>query len=388
MQHCMHGHWQRGHRMHRLPRYGNWKIGRRTSEVEYVDFFNTITLSLSMHGCNRVNSMWILYRPTYTMHVHYNCMQWKQKSTPIYVYILIREDRYRTQAAFRVSSSDLHKASLITNFLFHSMRPLPCNNIIVVQYCYWTNGIFLFKKKSLTLWNQVWSWNKFGVEIDNKKTIDSGKIAILIALDTSAAFDTLDHTTILHRLQYTFGLSIWLCHIFWICSYMTNRTSLLKIKIDSSSSKLIRHPHPAHDIHSCIPRLCLWPTSRCDFHIACRHCRVVHGSDGPAGRVWSGRDFDGFWRVGSALWKVLFFTDYFWVPESMWIFEYRIWIMFFSTIFNWYNKRTECEPSLFVAAEWRCGSQCRQCEMQHSEHVGQHNGTPHDDGALSAQRNR
>ena len=28
------------------------------------------------------------------------------------------------------------------------------------------------------------------------------------------------------------------------------------------------------------------------------------------------------------------FSDYFWVPESMWIFEYCIWIYGFSTIFN------------------------------------------------------
>ena len=27
--------------------------------------------------------------------------------------------------------------------------------------------------------------------------------------------------------------------------------------------------------------------------------RVVHGSDGPTGRVGSGHDFAGFWRVGS-----------------------------------------------------------------------------------------
>ena len=51
------------------------------------------------------------------------------------------------------------------------------------------------------------------------------------------------------------------------------------------------------------------------------------------------------------------------------------------------NKRTECEPSLLVAAEGRCGSQCRQYAMQHSEHVGQHDGMPRDE-ALSAQRNR
>ena len=38
------------------------------------------------------------------------------------------------------------------------------------------------------------------------ESIDSDKITILTALDISAAFDTLDHITLLHRLQHTFGL--------------------------------------------------------------------------------------------------------------------------------------------------------------------------------------
>ena len=48
----------------------------------------------------------------------------------------------------------------------------------------------------------------------------------------SAAFDTLDHATLLHRLQHTFGLSGYV--ISWVRSYLTNRTSF--VKIDSSSS--------------------------------------------------------------------------------------------------------------------------------------------------------
>ena len=67
---------------------------------------------------------------------------------------------------------------------------------------------------------------------DIMENIDSGKITILTALDMSAAFDTLDHTTLLHRLQYTFGLSGFV--ITWIRSYLTNRLSF--VKIDSSSS--------------------------------------------------------------------------------------------------------------------------------------------------------
>ena len=42
---------------------------------------------------------------------------------------------------------------------------------------------------------------------DNMENIDSGKITILTALDMSAAFYTLDHITLLHRLHHTFGLS-------------------------------------------------------------------------------------------------------------------------------------------------------------------------------------
>ena len=69
------------------------------------------------------------------------------------------------------------------------------------------------------------------------ETIDSGKITILTALDMSAAFDTLDHATLLHRLEHTFGLSGFV--ISWIRSYLTDRSSFVKIDSSSSSSTTI-----------------------------------------------------------------------------------------------------------------------------------------------------
>ena len=69
---------------------------------------------------------------------------------------------------------------------------------------------------------------------DIMDTIDSGKVTFLAALDMSAAFDTLDHTTLLHRLEHTFGLS-GTVHT-WIHSYLTNRSSFVKIDSSSSSS--------------------------------------------------------------------------------------------------------------------------------------------------------
>ena len=67
---------------------------------------------------------------------------------------------------------------------------------------------------------------------DILETMDSGKITILTALDMSAAFDTLDHATLLHRPEHTFGLSGFV--ISWIRSYLFSRSSF--VKIDSSSS--------------------------------------------------------------------------------------------------------------------------------------------------------
>ena len=67
---------------------------------------------------------------------------------------------------------------------------------------------------------------------DIMDAIDSGKVTILAAQDMPAAFDTLDHTTLLHRLEHTSGLS-GTVHT-WINSYLTNRSSF--VRIDSSFS--------------------------------------------------------------------------------------------------------------------------------------------------------
>ena len=77
------------------------------------------------------------------------------------------------------------------------------------------SGFFPHISKSLSFSPLQSAYRKFhSTETDLLKltndileSIDSGKITILTALDMSAAFDTLDHITLLHRLQHTFGLS-------------------------------------------------------------------------------------------------------------------------------------------------------------------------------------
>ena len=56
--------------------------------------------------------------------------------------------------------------------------------------------------------------------------LDSGNIAVLALLDLSAAFDSVDHATLLQRLQTSYGLGGSV--IVWFTSYLHNRTQYVQ----------------------------------------------------------------------------------------------------------------------------------------------------------------
>ena len=58
--------------------------------------------------------------------------------------------------------------------------------------------------------------------------LDDRQEAVLVLLDFSAAFDTVEHETFLQRLQTDFGLGGTVLQ--WFSSYMENRTHAVQIE--------------------------------------------------------------------------------------------------------------------------------------------------------------
>ena len=64
-------------------------------------------------------------------------------------------------------------------------------------------------------------------------SLDSGKLALLVLLDLSAAFDSVDHDTLLRRLHISYGIDGSV--IEWFTSYLTGRSQYVHLSsIDSA----------------------------------------------------------------------------------------------------------------------------------------------------------
>ena len=70
---------------------------------------------------------------------------------------------------------------------------------------------------------------------DILRAVDSGNLAVLTLLDLSAAFDTVDHATLLRRLCVSYGLGG--AVIDWFTSYLGGRTQY--VRCGRSSSKIL-----------------------------------------------------------------------------------------------------------------------------------------------------
>ena len=77
---------------------------------------------------------------------------------------------------------------------------------------------------------------------DLLRTVDEGHEAFLILLDFSAAFDTIDHAILLHRLSTRFGFTGTVLSL--LRSYLQNRTLFINIDNISSSPYTVEHGIP------------------------------------------------------------------------------------------------------------------------------------------------
>ena len=66
---------------------------------------------------------------------------------------------------------------------------------------------------------------------------DSNKISALLLLDLSAAFDTIDHSILLHRLEHWFGFSDIV--LSWFRSFLSNRKQTVNVGQNTSPSTAV-----------------------------------------------------------------------------------------------------------------------------------------------------
>ena len=73
------------------------------------------------------------------------------------------------------------------------------------------------------------------VHNDILRDIDNGQCVILILLDLSSAFDTVDHSILLNRLEHRFAVK---GKVFaWLRLYLSNRSQFVYIENERSSSR-------------------------------------------------------------------------------------------------------------------------------------------------------
>ena len=67
---------------------------------------------------------------------------------------------------------------------------------------------------------------------DLLSALNEDKVSLLSLLDLSAAFDTIDHSILLSRLSYSFGISDTV--LAWFTCYLTDRTQTISVNGSTS----------------------------------------------------------------------------------------------------------------------------------------------------------
>ena len=79
--------------------------------------------------------------------------------------------------------------------------------------------------------------------------IDNGDLSSLVSLDLSSAFDTVDHSILLQRLELTFGIGE--MALSWFRSYLDGRRQQVRAGRSSSSLSVIHCGVPCYILPTC-----------------------------------------------------------------------------------------------------------------------------------------
>ena len=80
------------------------------------------------------------------------------------------------------------------------------------------------------------------VQSDIADALDRGEIVLLLMLDMSAAFDTIDHSILLRRLEHSFGVTG--DALSWIESYLKERVQSVVVGDSASDSLVLKYGVP------------------------------------------------------------------------------------------------------------------------------------------------
>ena len=80
------------------------------------------------------------------------------------------------------------------------------------------------------------------VQNDILRSLDAGDVTVLVMLDLSAAFDTIDHPTLLRRFECHFGIEG--KALAWITSYLSNRYQSVSVNAELSKQVLLQYGVP------------------------------------------------------------------------------------------------------------------------------------------------